>query len=274
MVDISKLKTLMADAKSLATELGLVHRDLSDKELYKFGRTFERQFMLPFPERQVVDIHLRHQAEALLGAMVAKEQMDAEVDGELPASGKIGGPLAIRAPWFGIGDDWEDIASVYGTTTARGQGYWTPGSPQDWIHSGTLLMGGTDTNPVKIGENALHIVYGLQSLHPSPKIESIQFTVDGKDKPVLLTFWTQKTLPTEGLKIKELDNAFVWKKDTTVRARVFISEAFGDIITQAVDYPALMGVSYIKEPPLRVHDPVTSTARVLPGTVHNVILTT
>jgi hypothetical protein len=272
MVDISKLKSLMADAKSLATELGLVHRDLTDKELYKFGRTFERQFVLPFPERQVVDIHLRHQAEALLGAMVAKEQMEAEIDGELPASGKIGGPLAIRASWLGIGDDWEDIGSIYGTATARGQGYWTPGSPQDWIHSGTLLMGGTDGNAVKIGENALHIVYGIQSLHASPKIESIQFTIDGKDKPILLTFWTQKTPYT--LRIKELDNAFVWKEDTTVLAKVFISEAFGDTITQAVDFPALMGVSYIKEPQLRVHDPVTSTDRVLPGTVHDVILTT
>jgi len=272
MVDISRLKAIMVDARGLAEDLGLVVKDLTDRELRKFGMSFERQLVLPFPERQVVDIHLRHQAEALLGAMVAKEQMEAEVDGELPASGKIGGPLAIRASWLGIGDDWEDIASVYGTPTARGQGYWTPGSPQDWIHSGTLLMGGTDGHAVKIGENALHVVYGIQSLHPSPKIESVYFRIDAKERPILVTFWAQKTPRT--LRIKELDNAFIWKKDTTVLAKVFISEAFGDAITQAVDYPALMGVSYIKEAQLRVHDPVTGVGRALPGTEHNVILTT
>jgi len=272
MVDLGMLQSLQSEARTLATDLGLVVKDLTETELKRFGRAYERQFVLGYPERPIVDVYLRHQGEALLGAMVAKEQMDAEVDGEQPASGKIGGPLPIRASWLGIGDDWEDLGSINGSASARGNGYWTPGSPQYWIHSGTLLMGGTDGNPIKIGENALHVVFGIGSLHPSPKIESVIFEINGKEKPIILTGFQQKQMFSR--KWKELDNAYVWKKTDTILARVFISEAFGETITKAVDYPYLIGVSYIKEPQLRVYDPVTSTSRVLPGTTHNVILTT
>jgi len=39
-------------------------------------------------------------------------------------------------------------------------------------------------------------------------------------------------------------------------------------VDYVVDFPYLIGVSYIKEPALRLQDPAT-----LPGTVYNVILT-
>jgi hypothetical protein len=268
-ISLGDLRAMQGDARSLADDLGVVTRDLTDKELTRFGRSFERQFVLTQTERQIVDIYMRHQAEALLGAMIAKEQMNNEIDDEQPASNKVGGPLPIRACWLGIGDDWEDLDSVYNTV----QGVWSVGSPQNWIHSGTLLMGGTAGNAVRIGENAVHVVFGLGSLHSSPKIESVQFTVDGKQKPVLLTFWQQKCLPN-GLKVKEFDNAHIWKKDTTVLGKVFISRAFGNTVDSVVDYPYLLGVSYIKEPALRLQDPVTGAGRILPGTVYEVIHTT
>ena len=272
MVDIPKLQDLQATAVKLAKALGYSYVELDKTELTRFGKAYERAFVLGYPEREIVDVYLRHQGEALLGAMVAKEQMDAVIDGEQPGSGKVGGPLPIRACWLGIGDDWEDIASIYGSAVARGQGYWTPGAPQDWIHSGTLLMGGADSHPVKIAENALHVVFGVGSLHASPKIESVQFEINEKTKPIFLTFFAQKQ--AFGRRWKEFDNAYVWKKDDTILADVLISEAFGETISRATDYPYLIGVSYIKEPQLRIFDPVTGTGRILPGRTHNVILTT
>jgi len=270
MVTLSDLKAMQADARTLADDMGVVTRDLTDKELTRFGRSFTRQFILGIADREIADIHLRHQKEALLGAMVAKEQMDNEIDSEIPSSNKVGGPLAIRAHWFGIGDDWEDIYSIYNTA----QNAWTTGAAQNWIHSGTLLMGGTANRAIRIGENAVHVVYGLDSVHASPKIESIQFTIDGKQKPVLLTFWAQRSLPGATRPIKELDNAFIFKKDTTVLANVFISLAFGAVSTLQTDFPRLFGVSYIKEPALRVQDPVTGVGRVLPGATYDVVYTT
>jgi len=264
------LKGMQDDARSLASELGVVTRDLTDKELVRFGRSFERQFVLTLAERAFVDIYLRHQKEALLGAMIAKAQMESEVDDEQPAANKIGGPLPIRACWLGIGDDWEDIDSIYNGV----QGTWSTGSPQNWIHSGTTLMGGTAGRAVRVGENAVHVVFGIASIHASPKIESVQFTLDEKTKPTLLTFFAQKSLPGAVRCIKELDNAHIFKEDTTVLAKVFISRAFGTLVSNVTDYPELVGVSYIKEPALRLQDPVTGVGRILPGTTYEVVHTT
>lgn len=267
MVDIQTLKAFMADAKVLADDLGVVTRDLTDTELTRYGRSFERQFILGLDNRENVDIYKRHQAEGLLGAMIAKVQMESEVDGEQPASNKVGGPITIRAHWLGIGDDWEDINGIY----AAAQNAWTTGTPQNWIHSGTSLMGGTAGNAVRIGENAVHVIFGIDTSHASPKIESVQLTIDGKQKPVLLTGFIQRALPGAVRPIKELDNAVVIKKDTTILARVFISQAFGAPSTLQTDFPRLVGVSFIKEPALRLQDPVSGVGRILPGMTYDVI---
>lgn len=258
MVDVASLKSLMVDVAKVAKDYGVTFEQLTNAELKKFGLSFERQFIRQHPQRQIQDILSRHQGEILLGAMAAKEQMDANIDGELPDAGKVGGPLPIRACWLGIGDDWEDIAGVTGNP------YFTPGAPEDWIHSGTHLLGGTAGNPVRIGENAVHVVVGLASHHPAPKVESIKFEIDGKEKPALITKWSQ--MSPGNLRIKELDRGFIWEEDTTVLAKVFISDTFGAVITEALDYPYLFGASFILEHELRVHDPANVSAKVITTT--------
>lgn len=262
MVDLTSLRALQGDARTLADDLGVVTRDLTDKELTRFGRSFERQFIQNLDVRAVVDLYLRHKAEALLGGMIAKEQMDAEIDDEQPASNKVGGPLAIRACFLGIGDDWEDINGIYGGF----QNAWTTGIPQHWIHSGTTLMAGVAGRAVRIGENAVHVIFGIGSTHAAPRIESVQFFIDGKTKPILETFWAQRELPGAVRAIKELDNAYIIKKDTTIAVDVFISQAFGAPSTVQTDYPRLVGVSYCKEPAMRLLDPAT-----LPGTRYELV---
>jgi len=264
-VNLNSLNALQGDAILLARDLGITVRELTPKELTRFGRCFERQFVLPYQARQVRDIHMRHQGEALLGAMIAKEQMDAEVDSELPASNKIGGPIPIRACWLGVGDDWEDLLGIY----SAAQGTWTTGTPQDWIHAGTTLMAGTDGNAIRILENAVHIIYGVGSLHASPKIESVKFTVDDKAKPILQTWWSHKQ--PDSLRVKEFDNAIVLKEDTYFRAEVMISNAFGAASANVTDFPYLFGVSYIKEPQLRIHD---ITNALIVGVTPGIVTTT
>ena len=255
---------MMQDARTLASDLGVTTRDLTPKELTRFGRSYDRQFITVYPERELSDIYKRHEAEALLGAMIAKEQMDAEVDDEQPASNKIGGPLPIEASHFGIGDDWEDLNSIY-ATLVPGQNAWTTGTPQFWIHSATLLMGGLLPNAIRIGQNAVHVVFGIETTHDSPRIEAFQFTIDGKQKPKVTTFWQPRTLQGAPHAVKELDNAYVFKRDTTVLATLMISGAFGAPSALQTDFPRLVGVSYIKEPALRLLDPVTGVGRLLPG---------
>ena len=205
-----KLKALQAmqrEALEYAKDYGLTVEELTDVELSAFGMAFDRQFVLQFPQREIVNMYRRHQKEILLGAMVAKAQMDANIEGEMPSSGRVGGPIPIRACFVGVGDDWEDAAPF------------STGAPDNWIHSGTTLLGGTAGNPIRIGDNAVFVVIGVGSLHPSPKIESIQFTIDGKTKPVIITGWSQKT---SGLRVNEFDKAMIWKKGTTVLANCLL----------------------------------------------------
>ena len=270
MATLIELQEMQVDAELLADDAGIVTRSLTDKELFKFGRSFERQFVAGTQMVFLQDIYLRHQKEALLGAIIAKEQMDADVDGEIPASNKIGGPLPILAPWLGVGDAWEDIDGIY----SGAQGTWTTGACQNWIHSGTYLTGGTDGNAVKIGTNAVHIIFGLGSLHASPKVETVQFTIDDKAKPCLYPWWAQRQAPGYTQRVKELDSAFILKKDTTFLAQLYISRAFGESSSNQSDYPMLYGVSYIKEPALRLQDPdqtALGTAGEIIGSRYDVI---
>ncbi|GAH82570.1 unnamed protein product, partial [marine sediment metagenome] len=101
---------------------------------------------------------------------------------------------------------------------------------------------------------------------------SLQFTIDGKLKPLLYCGWAQKTAVGHTQRIKELDNAIILRKDTTFLARVFFSHAFGDEVALVTDFPVLYGVSYIKEPALRVLDPTNAATWV--GAVQEVIYTT
>jgi len=230
-VDVASLRALQDTARELATSLGLVHEPLTDPELEALGTSYERQFLAQNVEREIVAIHLRHQVEALVGAMVAKKQMDAPIDGEQPASGKIGVSF-IRAGFLGVGNDWDITIATANTVTP-------------WIHSGTALLAGTAGRPIRIGTNLVVVVYGLGTLVPSPKIESFRFTIDGKPKPVLFVgqHWR-----TTNLRVKELDFAYLFKKGTTVLAEFFPTAT-------GAEAPYLIGVAFVKEPQLRELSP-------------------
>ena len=111
---ISKIEYAHNDVITMAKHLQISALRLTTKELTRFLRSYQRQLRYD-------DLHLRHQHEALLGAVIAKHQFKPrELDGELPGRGNIQGPVAIRAKWFVDRDDWYDVEP------------WTPGdiSPQ------------------------------------------------------------------------------------------------------------------------------------------------
>jgi len=246
-ISIEQLRTDMADAEATAKALGLEYEKLNDDELDKFGRSFERQFVLNEKYREVVDILNRHRAEILMGAMVAVKQMSKRFDGERPEAGKLG-MVEIRAGFLGIGDDWEDAGTITG------------GSLQNWIHSGTTLMAGASGNAVKIGKNAVHVVVAIGDYETDPKMESIQLTIDGKPKPGILV---KRAHVLSDYQAKELDVAFIFKYGTTVLGKIFQK-------TTGTSTPYLIGASFVPENILREYVDVAS----LPGTTPDVILTT
>ena len=206
-----KISTLERDQKGdlkvMAIELGINVKELTRKELARFCRSYERQFRLDA-------IHYRHRRETFLGAMIAKHQLGefAELDGEIPAKGKVQGPVTIRASWFGVGDDWYDVAP------------WIPGEWNTWIDV--------------VVHDAVHVVYGVQSLLETPLIEAVQFRIDGFAKAVQQTHFTEKS---GKLKIREFDSAYIFKEYTTVKVDVFLSKNVPD----PIDFPKLYGVSFV-----------------------------
>jgi len=246
-ISLEQLRSDMADAEATAKALGLEYELLKDDELDKFGRSFERQFVLNEKYREVVDILNRHRAEILMGAMVATKQFSKRFDGERPEAGKFG-MVEIRAGFLGIGDDWESNPSVTG------------GALANWIHSGTTLMAGSSGNAVKIGKNAVHVVVAIGDYELEPKMESIQLTIDGKPKPGITV---KRPMILSDYGVKELDVAFIFKWGTTVLGKIF-QRATG------TSYPYLIGASFVPENILREYvDPAN-----LPGTTNDFIMTT
>jgi len=231
---------------------GSVAERLSDEEAIRFSRAFERQFIIELADRPALrDMYIRHLDEIILGALIAKDQMDADIGGEFPNSGQIGGPIQPRAIYFGIGDDWADIGDI------------TTGSPQNWIHSGTTVMGGTSGNPIRVGRNAVHVIFGIGDEAPSPKLENVKFEVDGKEKPIIML--GEMLRLHNALRIKEFEKSMFFRRNTTVKATVFASAQYGSTVTSI---PYLVGVSYVAESVLRVQD-----AANVPGTTYDVVLT-
>lgn len=239
MVNVDALKTLQSQAVSLAASLGLVYTQLSDTELQTFGTSYERSFVSENIQREIVDIHVRHQTESLVGAMVAKAQMNSSIDGEQPASNQIGGPLLIRAAHLGIGsattasppvvtaEDWDvSVGTAFAET--------------NWIHSGGLLNG-TAGDAIRVGQNMVFVIYGVASLVSSPVIESIRFTIDAKPKA---NIYVGDMFRSSNLKIKELDTGLLLKQNTTILGTYFPTAT-------GTDAPQVLGVVFIPEPYLR-----------------------
>jgi len=251
-ISMDTLSSAMADAKKSLDALNFTYDSLTSDELDKFGRSFERQFVLAMTTREIVDLYLRHLEEIMMGCMIAKKQMSKGFDGERPEAGKFG-MVEPRAGFFGLGDDWTSVSAF------------TVGSPQNWLHSGTTLMAGTSGNAIRIGENAVHVIVAVGTLHKSPKIESHQLTLDGKPKPIIIT-----RIPTDlsDLRYKELDVSFILKKNSTLLDKVFVGDQLGAVSSE-LDWPYLIGASFVPEDVLRLHDVAT-----LPGTTYNVVITT
>lgn len=243
------LNSLLGAAKQAARGKNIQTEEPTNEELEAFGDGFDRMLVTRLANRNLVDHYTEHQAEILLGLMAAKKQIGLGFDGESPRGGLFGFK-ELPAYAIGVGDDWDSHGSVTG------------GIPQNWVHSGTTLMGGSSGNAVKIGPNSVIVITGFASIHPSPKIERFNVTVNGKPRPFYNTGSSWKWNTDLNLRIRDLTDIIFLTKSKTLQIDTMQS-------TTGVDIPVALGVWYTTEDVMRVADPVN-----LPGTTNDVILTT
>ena len=257
---------LQNEAARYLNELGIDFEKLDSAELDLFNVSFNRQFLQAFPQREIVNIFDRHTREILMGAMIAMKEMGASFDGMFPGSNKIG-MGEIRACYLGVGDDWEDIYRATGGTT-----YWATGTPQNWIHAGTTYLAGSAGNPIRIQENQVTVIVAVGSKHPSPKLESVYVEIDGKPKPLVVCHFATRMATFGALPIKELDDAIILYDGKEFLAKLFYSDYFGGSVSQVTDYPFPLGVSFIKEPELRVQDPYSLIGTTAARDAHKLVV--
>lgn len=230
---------------------------LSQEELQVMEDAFDRQLDRQLRERPYIDIYEEYKTEILLAAMIAKKQMSGSIiAGDEPESNQIAGPLILRPEFLGLGDDWKDISSIYGGS----QSTWTTGSAQNWIHAGTTPLGGTSGNDIRILENQVTVFFAVESLHPSPKLNRVQFRINNQP---LTPLYTADAFRDQDFPVRRLNIAKILYKDTQFRAQVFFPNNGSSSVT---DWIRLHGISFIKETAARVLDPAS-----LPGSTYKVV---
>jgi len=236
-----------AQDRELAAKLGVEISDFETSDEYtKFTNSFERQFVLYYKERRFATLYERNIAAIRVAAKAAKAQFKAHFGGEHPDSHEFG-MVVPRAAYFGIGHDWDEQRPLAGDTTTY------------LIDSGTTFLAGTSGNPVKIGGNALHVIFGVGTMATSPLTEALRFTINEKPQTPIIT-WYHYLI--SDLKFREIGKVYIFKKDTTI-----LLEGYSSTSGQDVNY--LIGASFLPWNVLKEIDVVK-----LSGTTPDVILTT
>jgi hypothetical protein len=236
-----------------ALGLGYELSYLNDAEFEKWKLAFKRSLVLPTQYKQFIEIDYRHILDYLLGAMIAKKQFEMDFDGTCPYPGRFG-MSRPRAQYFGLGDTWDYYPWGAATTAS----YPTASTSDWWIHAGALSLtaataaglGGTDGNAIRILGSAVHVIIGVldRRVHMyggHPNIESIQFTIDGKAKPVTVM---SPTTAVARPAFVELDEAIILKNKSTMRVSAFFDKSERSSLM-------LWGITYLPEAQAIVKDP-------------------
>lgn len=225
-------------------EVATARDQLSGKERTLLDNFFERgaEDTRSRDTETVVEKLLEYRDEIETAAEIAKNQFSQPLGGMNPDSGEF----AVRRPqagFFGF-DSWE------GQLTSL-----TAGAVVDWIDDFNAdNLGGTDPgdsfgSPLKVGDEAVHVITGVGTYSSSPKINSVEWEVNEEPRSIVQTKY-EWTLTDVG--IKWLDRALILPENALFEAKVFPDVA-GD------DAPFLTGVSYIKHRASQIQDPANMT---------------
>lgn len=178
--------------------------------------------------------------EIQVAASIARSQFDQKFGGLNPKSGRFA-VSRPRAGYFGY-DSWEGNLNSL-----------TSGSTSTWLNDGAPdNLGGTDTtfgNPLKVGEEAVHIIFGVGTYSPSPKISAFEFELNEEPRSTVNVKYEWTRTDTG---IKWLDRPMVLPENALVEAQVYADN-------DGADAPYPVGLSFIESRASQILDPSNMT---------------
>lgn len=179
-----------------------------------------------------------YREEISVGAEIARAQFDQQFGGVNPSEGKFA-LSRIESGYFGW-DSWENLGSLTGQSLNN----WLDDDTPDNLSGGTGLA-----NPLKVGEEAVHVILGVGTYHDSPKVKAIEYEVNESPRTAIRTKYE---FTETDLQIKWLDRAIILPQNSLLAARLYAGQS-GD------DYPYLVGTSFIKYRASQEADPTNMT---------------
>jgi len=194
----------------------------------------------------VQNLLMQYEDEIEFAAEVAKAQFDQRFDGLNPGSGFFGIDT-IHPGYFGY-DDWDNVPDGTGTANVID---WLDDSAPDRFNGG-----GGRNNPLRIGENAVHLVAGIGSYAENPVATRHQFFKNDNPRTA---FSSDMEFRNTDLRIKPFDAPVVLAEDDDIFGR-YLS---GDSGFEAL---YLIGISFVPEKQLRTLDPADMNGENIIGT--------
>ncbi len=177
--------------------------------------------------------------EIMRAAEIARAQFDQKFGGLNPKQNRFS-VSRIASGYFGY-DSWENAPSLSG------------GSVNDWLDSDTpdnLSSGASGfSGPAKVGDEAVHVILGIGSYHPSPKVATVDMEVNESPRTSIQTKWE---LTRTDAQIKWLDRAIILPENSLFAARLYAD-------TGGEDFPYLAGLTFTESRASQIADPENMT---------------
>lgn len=227
-----------------ANQGGLERQELSGQERQALKRAYERSLEDTRSEdtETLLEKIREYSSEIEVAAEVAKAQTSKGFGGTMPQSDNEFALTRIDSAYFAM-DDW-DVQFAAGNSL-------TAGATANWIHedmdvdTAATTLGGVAGNGVTIGQDVVHLILGVGSYHPSPKITRVKFTLNDVPRTVLPV---SEEFRSMDMQIKWLDAPVLLSGEDD-----FLAEVYAGIGGE--DVPYLEGVSFIANQEARQLDP-------------------
>lgn len=181
--------------------------------------------------------------EVVFAAEVARAQFDQRFDGQNPSSGFFGVDT-VHSGYFGY-DDWSNTPDP-GSGDDGSAIAWIDDSVPDHV-SGT----GGRNNPLRIGEDAVHIIFGVGSYETDPVATRAWFVKNDSPRSA---FSTTETFRNTDLRIQWLNAPIVLAEGDDIYSEYLSAEA------STTESLYLTGLTFLQEKTSRIVTPGTMSA--------------